>query len=43
MEVNTEQQEIPRNEDAKKKLDDPKYHQKMDWIQALEKEYPTGF
>jgi len=41
MEVNTEQQEIPRNEDAKKKLDDPKYHQKMDWIQGLEKDYPT--
>lgn len=33
-------QEIPRNEDVKK-LDDPKYHQKMDWIGALEKDYPT--
>lgn len=31
---------IPRNEDGMKKLDDPKYHQRMDWINQLEKDYP---
>ena len=31
---------IPRNTDAEKKLNDPLYHQKMDWIKALEKDFP---
>ncbi len=35
-----EPQEIPRNEGAKK-LDDPKYHERMDWINSLEKEFPS--
>lgn len=30
----------PRNAEGLKKLEDPKYHQKMDWINALEKDYP---
>ena len=40
MEEPQQQQEIPRNADAQKKFDDPKYHEKMDWIGALEKDYP---
>ena len=33
-------QEIPRHDDLKK-LDDPKYHEKMNWIKALENDYPN--
>jgi hypothetical protein len=32
--------EIPRHEDVKK-LDDPKYHERMNWIDSLEKDYPS--
>jgi len=33
-------EEIPRNDDLKK-LEDPKYHEKMDWINALERDFPN--
>ena len=38
--MTTNLQQIPRNVDAEKKLNDPLYHQKMDWIKALEKDFP---
>jgi len=31
---------IPRNDDAEKKLNDPLYHQRQDWVKALEKDFP---
>lgn len=43
MEISTESQpqHIPRNPDADEKLNDPLYHQRQDWVKALEKDFPT--
>jgi len=37
----TEIETVPRNDDYEKKLNDPLYHQKQDWISYLEKDFPT--
>lgn len=31
---------IPRNDDMSKKLDDPLYHERQNWIQQMEKDFP---